>query len=87
MAIRQGKVAALNILAELRGEQPAVEYRHKIEWVIGEKYTSPVFFHYGFWDDTLEDFDEGALFGMARTIRDRYGHPKVSDADNYLTAA
>jgi sulfide:quinone oxidoreductase len=73
MAIRQGKVAALNILDELRGKEPATEYTHKIEWAIGEKYTDPIFFHYGFWDNTLSDYDENALFGMARKMRDRYG--------------
>jgi sulfide:quinone oxidoreductase len=81
MAIRQGKVAALNILSELKGEAPAVEYRHKIEWAIAEKYTDPVFFHYGFWDDTLEDFDENALFGMAKEVRRLYGPVKRTDAE------
>ena len=81
MAIRQGKVAALNVLAELKGEKPAVEYRHKIEWAIAEKYTDPVFFHYGFWDDTLDDFDENALLGMAKEVRRHYGPVKRSDAE------
>ena len=73
MAMRQGKVAALNLLAELQGEEPTAEYIHKIEWAIGERYTDPIFFHYGFWDNTLEDFEDDALFGMAKKIRDRYG--------------
>lgn len=81
MAIRQGKVAALNVLAELKGEKPAVEYRHKIEWAIAEKYTDPVFFHYGFWDDTLDDFDENALLGMAKEVRRHYGPVKRSDTE------
>jgi sulfide:quinone oxidoreductase len=77
MAMRQGKVAAVNILEEICGERPSVEYIHKIAWAIGEKYTDPVFFHYGFWDETLDDFDEDALFGMARKMRDRYGPVKM----------
>ncbi len=81
MAIRQGKVAALNILAELKGEEPTVEYRHKIEWAIAEKYTDPVFFHYGFWDDTLDDFNENAMLGMAKEIRRHYGPVKRTDAE------
>jgi sulfide:quinone oxidoreductase len=76
MAIRQGKVAALNVLAELFGEKPLEEYSHKIAWAIGEKYSDPVFFHYGFWDDTLDDFDEDALLGLAKDIRQRYGRIK-----------
>jgi sulfide:quinone oxidoreductase len=81
MAIRQGKVAALNILAQIKGEKPTTEYRHKIEWAISEKYTDPVFFHYGFWDDTLEDFDENALLGMAKEVRRLYGPVKRTDAE------
>jgi sulfide:quinone oxidoreductase len=80
IAMRQGKIAAQNLLAELNGATPSVEYRHKPAWVIGEKYTNPIFFHYGFWDETLSDFDEDALFGMARVIRNRYGPIDISEA-------
>jgi len=73
MAMRQGKVAAENIALQIAGEKPSVSYQHRIEWAIGEVYTSPVFFHYGFWDETLEDFDDDAMFGMARKIRQLYG--------------
>ena len=86
MAMRQGKVAAVNILEEICGEQPSVEYIHKIAWAIGEKYTDPVFFHYGFWDETLEDFDENALLGMARKMRDRYGPVKVPGNEDRFAA-
>lgn len=86
MAMRQGRVAAANILAELNGKAPTIEYSHKPAWAIAKKYTDPVFFHYGFWDETLVDFDESALFGMAKRMRDRYGHIKP-DAENYLAAA
>ena len=87
MAIRQGKVAAANILAELSGEKPAAEYIHKIAWAIGEKYAHPVFFHYGFWDETLDDFDENALLGMAKTVRERYGPVTIPESGEYFTAA
>jgi NADH dehydrogenase FAD-containing subunit len=80
MAMRQGKVAAANILAELNGEKPSTEYVHKIAWAISEKYTDPIFFHYGFWDETLEDFDENALLGMAGRLRDRYGPLRLDGA-------
>lgn len=76
MAIRQGRVAAENMIAGLRDREPPADYCHEIEWIIGERYTDPVFFHYGFWDDTLDDFDENAFFGMAKLIRERYGKIK-----------
>lgn len=73
MAMRQAKIAAANIISELRGEPPVAEYSHELAWAIGEKYTDPVYFHYGFWDNTLNDFDEDAFFGMARRLREHYG--------------
>ena len=73
MAIRQGKTAASNILAELRGEEQRVEYVHKVAWALNERYTGPNFFHYGIWDNTLEDHDEDVLFGFAKQLRDRFG--------------
>jgi NADH dehydrogenase FAD-containing subunit len=79
MAMRQAKVAATNVLVELADEQPSLEYSHKVEWVLGEKHTHPNFFHYGVWDNTLRDFDENALLGLARKFRDRYGY--VADQD------
>jgi NADH dehydrogenase FAD-containing subunit len=72
-AIKQGRIAALNILDELAGRGPSNIYDHVIPWVLGERHTGPVFFHYGVWDDTVEGFDEDALFGMARRIREHYG--------------
>lgn len=86
MAMRQARVAAANILAELRGETPATEYVHRIAWAIAEKYTDPVFFHYGFWDESLEDFDEDVLFGMAKAVRERYG-PLLTSNDRLRVAA
>jgi len=79
MAVRQGKVAARNIISQIQRKEPSTEYTHNIAWVIAEKYTDPVFFHYGFWDETLADFDESTFFGMAKRIRDRYGPVKSPD--------
>lgn len=76
MAVRQGKVAARNIVSQIHNEEPSTEYTHNIAWVIAEKYTDPVFFHYGFWDETLSDFEENTFFGMAKRLRDRYGQVK-----------
>ena len=83
MAMRQGRVAAANILAELNGDVPTTEYIHRPAWTIAEKYTHPIFFHYGFWDETLDDFNENAFFGMARKIRDHYGPINVPEAEGY----
>jgi len=87
MAIRQGKVAAENIALQIAGETPTANYQHRIEWAIGELYTDPVFFHYGFWDETLDDFDDDAMFGMARKIRQLYGPIKGLGTTGLRSAA
>jgi len=56
----------------MRGVTPRIKYKHENEWINGERYTGPVFFHYGFWDETMEDFGKDVLFGMARSIRECY---------------
>lgn len=76
MAIKQGKIAAQNIVSQINGLPAVAKYRHKLAWAIAEKYTDPIFFHYGFWDESLDDFDENAFFGMAKFIRQRYGQIK-----------
>lgn len=86
MAIRQGKIAAQNLLAEIRGDEPGTKYEHKIAWAIGEKYTDPVFFHYGFWDESLDDHDPDAFFGMAKSIRERYGSLKPDPLASFGSA-
>lgn len=73
MAIKQGKVAAANIISEIKGESPSVRYDNTIPWVIGERYSDTVFFHYGFWDESLNEFDENAFWGMAKAVRKKYG--------------
>lgn len=73
MAIRQGRIAADNINAQLHGNPAFAEYDHEIAWILGERHSEPTFFHYGVWDDTLGDFEKGSLFGMASDLREKYG--------------
>ncbi len=73
MAIRQGKVAAANVLAAISSDHSPTQYEHKLAWAVGEKYSDPIYFHYGFWDESLDDFDENAFFGMAKNLREKYG--------------
>jgi hypothetical protein len=61
-------------------------YIHRIEWVISEQYTDPIFFHYGFWDETLEDFNDDAIFGIARHLREHYGRVRMLPLNKHNTA-
>ena len=43
--------------------------------------------HYGFWDETLNDFDDKALFGMARKLREHYGPVTIPADESHRFAA
>lgn len=73
MAMEQGKVAAANILAQVKGNAPQEIYTPTTAWVISSRNTDSVFFHYGVWDETLSGYNENSLIGMAAKMRERYG--------------
>jgi sulfide:quinone oxidoreductase len=71
MAVRQARVAADNILAEIKGENPGAEYYHEINTVIDAGGADSIHLHYGIWDDKTFSLNKGAFWGWAKTIHDR----------------
>lgn len=74
MAVRQASVAAENILAEIRGEEPKAEYYHEINTVINSGDGDSIHLHYGIWDDTVFALHKGAFWSWAKNIHDRFWH-------------
>lgn len=71
MAVRQAAVAAKNIAAEIRGEQPFEIYRHEIAAIIDEAGADSIYLHYGIWNEKLYRLQHGALWSWAKEIHDR----------------
>jgi sulfide:quinone oxidoreductase len=71
MAVRQARVAAANILAEIKGEEPHEEYYHEINAVIDAGGADSIHLHYGIWDDNVFSLKQGAFWSWAKNIHDR----------------
>jgi sulfide:quinone oxidoreductase len=71
MAIRQARVAADNILAEIKGEEPSAEYYHEIDTIIDAGGADSIHLHYGIWDDKVFSLEQGKFWGWAKNIHDR----------------
>lgn len=72
MAVRQARVAADNILAEIKGEEPCAEYYHEINMVIDAGGADSIHLHYGIWDDKVFSLKRGTFWSWAKTVHDRF---------------
>src|SRR6185369_2572360 len=72
MAVRQGIVAAENILTEIRGEVPETEYYHEINTIIDAGNADSIHLHYGIWDEQMFSLKRGNFWSWAKTIHDRF---------------
>lgn len=72
MAVRQARVAAENILSDIKGEAPAAEYYHEINAVIDAGGADSIHLHYGIWDDKVFALKKGAFWSWAKNIHDRF---------------
>lgn len=76
MAVRQAAVAAKNIAAEIKGEQPEEVYYHEINTIIDAGDKDSIHLHYGIWDDDLYRLQKGTLWSWAKEIHDSYWQAK-----------
>lgn len=70
MAVRQAKVAASNLIAEIKGKEPSEEYYHEIATIIDAGGPDSIYLHYGIWDDTTYRLKKGAIWGRLKDIHD-----------------
>jgi sulfide:quinone oxidoreductase len=71
MAVRQARVAAINIVSEIRGKQPKEVYYHEIATIIDEGGADSIYLHYGVWDETPYKLKQGSFWGWVKDIHDR----------------
>ena len=72
MAVRQGEVAADNIIAEIEGQLPTEEYDHEISFVLSEGGSDSIYFHKNVWtgDDTV--IHHGRFWNWAKRVQESY---------------
>lgn len=61
MAVRQAAVAAKNIAAEIKGEQPNEIYHHEIATIIDQGDADSIFLHYEIWNDKFYELQKETL--------------------------
>ena len=66
MAVRQAKVAATNLAAELKGRQPSEVYYHEIATIIDADGPDSIYLHYGIWDQQMYKVRQGRLWSWAK---------------------
>jgi sulfide:quinone oxidoreductase len=71
MAVRQAEVAAANLAATIKGEEPNTEYYHEIATVIDAGGADSIFLHYGVWDDAMYRVRKGHFWGWAKDVHDK----------------
>jgi sulfide:quinone oxidoreductase len=72
MAVRQARVAADNILAEIAGEEPPAEYYHEINTIIDAGGADSIYLHYGVWDDEVFALRKGTFWSWAKNVHERF---------------
>ncbi len=72
MAVLQAEVAAANVLAEIEGREPHVEYQHEVKYVIDEGGADSIYLHKGLWDNSGTEFRQGRFWSWAKRVHDEY---------------
>lgn len=70
MAVRQAEVAAANIAAELKGQEPSEHYYHEIATIIDSGGADSIYLHYGIWDDWVYRLKQGTFWSWAKETHD-----------------
>jgi sulfide:quinone oxidoreductase len=72
MAVRQGHIAAHNVIEEVNGRTPDHEYYHEIATVIDAGDADSIYLHYGIWDDNQISVQQGLFWHWAKGLHDRF---------------
>ena len=72
LAVRQGEVAAANVVAEIEGEAPDAEYDHEIMMVIDEGDHDAIYLHQKLWHDEPASVRQGRFWSWAKRIQEKY---------------
>ncbi len=72
MAVRQGEVAAANLIAELEGHEPVAHYSHEMRLVIEEPGGNSIYLHKDIWTDEPGTVKQGRFWSWAKRVQQRY---------------
>ncbi len=71
MAVRQARIAAANIVSEIKGKEPKESYYHEIATVIDQGGADSIYLYYGIWNESLYSLKKGKLWSLTKRIHDK----------------
>ncbi len=71
MAVLQAKVAAANIVSEIKGKEPNEFYYHEIATIIDSGGADSIYLNYGIWDEHLHRLKKGKLWSWIKRVHDK----------------
>lgn len=72
MAVRQGEVAAANLIAELKGNDSVAHYSHEMRLVIDESGSDSIYLRKDLWTDEPGSVRQGHFWSWAKRVQQRY---------------
>lgn len=72
MAVRQGEVAAANLIADIEGREPAATYSHEMRLIIEEPGGDSIYLHKDVWADEPGTVREGHFWSWAKRVQQKY---------------
>jgi len=72
MAVRQGEVAAANVVAEINGCEPAAHYTHEMKMVIDSGDRDSMYVHKDLWTDEPATVREGRFWSWAKLAQEKF---------------
>ena len=72
MAVRQGEIAALNLVAEINGQAPEANYMHEARFVIDEGGSDSIFIHQDIWMNEPGTVRQGRFWSWAKQAQQKY---------------
>ncbi len=72
MAVRQGEVAAANLIAEIEGRDAVAHYSHEMRLVIEEPGGDSIYLHKDVWTEEPGSIRQGRFWSWAKHVQQRY---------------
>ncbi len=76
MAVRQGEVAAENLVAEIEGRALSASYDHEMMLVVDAAGRDSIFLRKDLWSDDPADIKQGKFWAWAKRMEERYWKAK-----------
>jgi sulfide:quinone oxidoreductase len=72
MAVRQGEIAAANLVAEIKGQESTFHYSHELRFVIDEAGGTGLYLHKDIWTNDAATVRQNPFWVWAKRLQQRH---------------